>query len=360
MNLRDRLGILGMGTYLPPTIRKNDAWPEATIQRWSERALLKQDRLHAAEVRTEGRRRVLEAMAALANDPFKGARERRVMDAGMTTSDMEVAAAEDALERAGVDRAEIDLFSTATTLPDYLSVSNTPLVHHRLGLPSRALSLTIDSACNGFLHQLAVAEAMILAGRARRALLVQSSGLGHACRPEDAHAGWFGDAATAVVVGPVAAPHGLLGHAHRTDGRYHRALVIGSPGRPWYRAGEGLYAHTEDPGAALEMLLDTADHGRTIVHEALAAAGVEADDVTFYASHQAASWFRPVTQEVIGLRKARSFDSFAWTASLTTCNVPFMLAMAEREGVLRPGDVVAMYGGGSGVVFSGAVLRWGQ
>ena len=31
------VGILGIGTYLPPTVRKNDFWPRHTIEKWADK-----------------------------------------------------------------------------------------------------------------------------------------------------------------------------------------------------------------------------------------------------------------------------------------------------------------------------------
>jgi 3-oxoacyl-[acyl-carrier-protein] synthase-3 len=36
------------------------------------------------------------------------------------------------------------------------------------------------------------------------------------------------------------------------------------------------------------------------------------------------------------------------------------MAMGEREGVLRPGDVVTCFQGGTGITYSGMTLRWGR
>jgi 3-oxoacyl-[acyl-carrier-protein] synthase-3 len=57
--------------------------------------------------------------------------------------------------------------------------------------------------------------------------------------------------------------------------------------------------------------------------------------------------------------RARHFDSYEYTTSLAACNVPFCAGMAEREGLLRSGDVVAMFSGGSGITLSGSIVRWG-
>ncbi|MGK3981720.1 3-oxoacyl-[acyl-carrier-protein] synthase III C-terminal domain-containing protein [Sorangium sp. So ce136] len=51
---------------------------------------------------------------------------------------------------------------------------------------------------------------------------------------------------------------------------------------------------------------------------------------------------------------------FGLTGSLSASNIPSALAVAEREGRLQQGDVVATHAGGSGICWSSAVLRWGR
>ena len=45
---------------------------------------------------------------------------------------------------------------------------------------------------------------------------------------------------------------------------------------------------------------------------------------------------------------------------MSSCNLPLQLALGVREGLLRDGDVVAMHTGGTGIIWSGTVLRWGR
>jgi 3-oxoacyl-[acyl-carrier-protein] synthase-3 len=273
-------------------------------------------------------------------------------------SDMEAAACRDALARSNIEPGEIGLLLTNSQLPDYLGIATAPILHRKLGLATRCLTMGTEAACNSFLTQVATAEQMIRSGQIRYALLVQSSGYLHLARTEDPHSPWFGDAATAVVLGPVAPGSGVLGRAHFTDGTLFDALVIGCPSRRWY-SPEPVVLYVENPGAARKMVMRIADMGRQAVEEALRQAGARLDEVNFYACHQATHWFRRATQEYIGLTQARSFDSFPWTASLGASNIPFVLGMAEREGLLKAGDLVATYSGGSGVTWSSVVLRWG-
>lgn len=356
------VGILGIGTYLPQQVRRNDWWPEEVVARWRARAAesLVRHEPDSGPPESDGARRILAAMAELKGDPFRGARERRIMPREMKSSDMEAEAVKDALGRSGVSGRRVGLLLTNSQLPDHLGVANAPLVHRKLDLAAGCLAFGTEAACNSFLTQLHVAAPLVASGAVEAAVLVQSSGYAHLARMEDAHSPWFGDGATAVVLGRVADGFGVLAEAHRTDGALFEALVTGCPGSTWHsNPDRGVLLYVQDHLAARKMLLDLADNGKEVVGEALGKAGLSAGQIDFYASHQATAWFRQATQEYLGLQSARSFDSFSWTGSLAAANIPFTLAMAEREGMLRGGHLVAAYSGGSGVTYSSTILRWG-
>src|SRR3954463_14457670 len=61
-----------------------------------------------------------------------GIEQRHLMADGEVTSDLAVGAARQALERAKVDPAELDLVVVATDTPDYLSPATAAVVQHKL------------------------------------------------------------------------------------------------------------------------------------------------------------------------------------------------------------------------------------
>lgn len=355
------IGIYGIGVHLPDEVRTNDWWPKEVVDRWREKISAKLDREaeRPRDVELEGSRVVLEEMAKLREDPFRGARERRVMPAGWTTSQMEIAAAKQAIARSGVRADEITLLLGTTTVPDHLMVPNVYRVHEALGLPRRCFSLHTEGVCNAFVMQLALAEQMIRGGQARYALLVQSSGTSRIMRQEDPMSCWFGDGATAVVVGPVPPKYGVLGRHHETDGAYYEGVVTGVPGKQWYELGQ-ISAYVLDSDVARRLLLETVHQSKAVIHAALDAAGVTAPEVDFYAAHQGFAWLRPATQRLAGLEHARTFDTFASYASLLGCNVPLVLSAAQERGLLRDGDLVATFSAAAGAALSSTVLRWGR
>jgi 3-oxoacyl-[acyl-carrier-protein] synthase-3 len=298
-------------------------------------------------------------MLELAHDPFQGARERRELAPDQTAADMEVAAATEAIERANLKPEDVDLLITFAICPDYQGTNNACAVHKRLGLRQDCLALFVDAACNSFMQQLLIAEQFVRTGRVRNALLVQSCSLSRLAPVEAHYAPWFGDGATAVIVGPARPERGLLARADRADGTRLRAVLHGVAEKRWYDEGR-VIIYSEDPRGAREMLLTLADRGQEVVAEALRAAGHRHDEVKFYACHQATSWFRRITQEQIGLSNARFVDTFPWSGSLSAANVPLQLAIAEREGLLKDGDLTVLYAGGTGETWAAAVLVWGE
>ncbi len=349
-----------MGVHLPAQIRANDWWPREIVEQWRQRSTTRMLRMeeHVTAAATEGERRTLAAIARMGDDPFLGTRERRVLDASGTATDMEVAAAKEALDRARVDAGEIDLLLYYSTTPQYALAPEFGLLHKALGLPRRCMSVTVDTVCNSFPMQLTLALQVLAGGRARNALLVQTALHSRLAPMEDVSSAIVGDGATAVVVGAIAEGRGVLGYSHSTDGSFHGGLVCGVPGGTWYDPGQ-VMPWTPNPGVARKMGLSLVDWAKQSVDEALAEAGVRREEIAFYACHQSTPWLRPVTQEYLGLTNARSVDSYAWTGNLMACNVPLQLALGEREGALRDGDLVATFTMSNGATWTGMVMRWG-
>lgn len=354
MNRTADIGILGLGLYLPPEIRRNDWWSAEVVATWAPAGPPPEP----PAAMSEGTERVLRALSQQAADPFRGAVERRVMSSGMTALDMEEAAAREAIERSRIDPHQIDLLLTHTVLPDELLTNPATELHHRLGLPRRCFAMPNDAAAYSFMMQLDIAQAMIACGRARHALLVQSSAVSRMVDYTDSWSPLFGDGATAVVVGPVSAGRGIKAAVHFADGRYNHTVVGSVPGGTWHAEGRGLI-HVSDTTMMREVFLRTADICKEGIDAALSAGGVAAADIDFFAMYQGTPWLRPVVQEFAGLDRARSIETFAQTGVLFSAILPAGLYLAEQQHQLSPDDLVLLTGGGTGTTYGSAIMRWG-
>jgi 3-oxoacyl-[acyl-carrier-protein] synthase-3 len=353
--VEQHVGIIGIGTYLPPEVRANDWWPQRVVDAWMEAR--KQPMPPPAAV-TDGMRRVMAAMAQQAIDPFQGVTHRHVMPEAMTSTDMEREAAERALAHAGIDRGQIDLLFTHTAVPEYLMSNTACVLHQALGLPADCFTMQAEAAGYSFMMQLTLAEQMIASGRARYALLVQSAAGSRLLDIEDPQSPLFGDGAAAVVIGPVPG-RSIVATVHRTDGRHPRSLIASVRGKRWYEDGP-IVLHRGDLFSARQVFLETADRMDQVISAVLDRAGFVAGEVEFFAIHQGTPWMRQVTMETAGLTRARHVDAFATVGYMFGASIPFVLEAGHREGLLEAGQRVLLCGGGVGSTFGAIAMRWGQ
>lgn len=109
------------------------------------------------------------------HDIFDGLTYRRVLGPGQTVVSIAVAAASQAMERANVSAADVDLVVGAATIGEYYAPSSLAAVHAQLGLPRTARVLALNSEYTPFIDGLKVANDMIAAGTSRCALVVSAS-----------------------------------------------------------------------------------------------------------------------------------------------------------------------------------------
>lgn len=297
------------------------------------------------------------AMKGQAIDPFQGVRERRVLGSDMSSHDMEVRAAEQAIAHAGIDRGEIGAVFMHSAVPDYLLSNSASVLHHALGLRADCFSMQAEASGFSFMMQLALAEQMIVLGRARYVLCVQSCAASRLVDIADPHSPLLGDGAAATIIGAVSSG-GMIASVFRTDGRLPRALVASVPGARWYDPGR-VILHRGDPAHAVQTFLETADKAKEVIDAVLARAGVAPGEVAFFAAHQGTPWLREVIQEVTGLVHARAVDVFATTGYMVAVSIPLLLQRARHDGQLRDGDLVVLFGGGVGSTYGATLLRWG-
>ena len=354
------VGIVGMGHSLP-SVRKNDWWPESVTRGWAEMRLKQTLRGRDApgDLDTPGARLVKSAMAAAENEDFFGIVERRALGPKEATLGHEVRAAQAALADAGLTAADIDFVLIHGTLPTWLLIGNGPALHAELGLPAQIRVVQVDAGFNSFQAQLDLARMMIASGEHQRGLLVQSSGMTKLIASEDPTSALFGDGATVQVVAAVSAGRGVLAMAHVTDGSVYGGAVLGNPTRDWWEEGRTTF-HIADPARGRKMFLGAADFASSQVERALAKAGLAPRDVAFFAGHQSTSWFSRTMQQACGLDDARSVVTFPYLGNMGASNLPMVLEVGRKEGLLRDGDVVAMLAGGSGQNVTGGVMRWGR
>jgi len=347
--------ILGLGQWLPETVRGNDAWP-ADFGRGTGEAELLSD-VTAGESGDACDRIVARHVATEHGDPFLGSRFRRVADDAMTACEAEALAARKALADARVDARDVDILLSWAAVPDHVH-SGAPQVAHLAGA-SRALAITVDAACASALTQLILASALIKSGEARIVLLTQSHlltrafPLGHPASPN------IGDAATAIVVSASSQP-GILSTFGISHGEHYNAIGwrrSKENDTPWHQPGGPMYVGSYKPESARQLIQDTVRYGADTVRDAVARAGISVADLDVVASVQPRRWVPGAIAEALGLPEARAPQTFEDLAHLGGCGVVTNL-IAARERVSSRSFVAALYAQGAGFTRAAAVVRF--
>ncbi len=348
------IGILDIGVHLPSDVRSNSWWNAEVVAGWSARR--RQPPPLAHDVSETGRQ-ILAAMRAQAPDPFQGSSLRHVISRDASSTDIEAIAARDAITRANISIDEIDLLLTHTVAPQFWLTNSAAKLHHALGLRPECFALQVESAAYSFLSQLEIAHAMIASGRARTALLVQSSAATRMIDADDPDAPYFGDGATAVLIGNVST-RGIRSSIHYTDGRYPNTVVAGVPGGQWFEGRSTI--HVSDPVGLRDVLLQTVDLCKLSVDAVLERSSLHAADVRLFCIHQGTAWLRRIAQTACGLEHAATIDTFPTTGYLFSSIIPLQLRAATDSQLVSRGDQVLLFGGGTGMTYGATVIEWGR
>lgn len=267
-----------------------------------------------------------------------GIRERRI---GGTTSGLARDAAAAALERSGLEPAEVDLLILSTTTPDRMVPATSSWVHHLLGLSGAAFDL--NAACAGYVYALVTAHALLASGF-RRALVVGADTLSRITDQEDrATAVLFADGAGALLL-EASDDELLLGFDLGLDGSATPILYCDHGG---YMTMEGREVFRR----AVRVSVDSAAR-------VLERTGVRADEVALFVPHQANLRIVDAVADRLGIAPDRRAVVLDRTGNTSSASIPLALADALEAGRLHPGDLVLFSGFGAGMTWASALVRW--
>lgn len=275
-----------------------------------------------------------------------GIKARRHLVAGERLAPLAAEACRRALADAGRDVADVDRIIVSTITPDRLTPGLAPMVHGLLGCATRTAALDLNAACAGFLVALDEAAALIESGRARVILVCGAEALSRVTDFDDrGTAILFGDGAGAVVVAGGELETGISSLVHGTDPAGEEALYADVDAHVLRQDGQVVYRH-----AVARMVAATTD--------ALATAGLTADDVDLFVAHQANARIIETVANELGVGLERVVFDMDRCGNTSSATIPLALDRAERDGRLTPGSIVALTAFGAGFVWSAGVVRW--
>ncbi len=286
-----------------------------------------------------------------------GISERRLASENEASSDLGVVAARIALERAGIEPADIDLLIVGTASPDYVFPSTAAIMQDKLGLSCGAFD--VMAACASFVHALYAATCAIESGRARRVLLVGTDAITrHIDFTDRATCVLFGDGAGAVVLEARNDP-GVESIVLGTDGSRADLLMVPAGGSALpateERCREGLQYIRMNGNEVFKFAVRVIP---SATNEALGRSGHGVDDLAWLVPHQANQRIIATAAERLGMPSERIFSNVATTGNTSAASIPLALDDLYTSGRLAPGDLLALVGFGAGLTWGAAIVRW--
>lgn len=278
-----------------------------------------------------------------------GIRARHFAAADVTCSDLAFEASKNALQAAGLAPADIDLIIVATSTPDMVFPSSACLLQHKLGIAG-CPAFDLQAVCSGFVYALSVADAMIKAGTAHKALVVGSEVFSRLLDFSDrTTCVLFGDGAGAVVLEASDTP-GILATDLHADGKYAGILCVPGNVAGGQVLGSGLLYM--DGQAVFKLAVGVLESS---ARATLAKAGLTEADIDWLIPHQANIRIMQSTARKLKLPLEKLVVTVDQHGNTSAASIPLALDAAVRSGKVKKGETLLLEGVGGGFTW-GAVL----
>jgi len=291
-----------------------------------------------------------------------GIRNRHIAADSEAASDLAFNAASLALDRAGVDAAEVDLVLLATSTPDYPGLPSTAsIVQDRIGAKT-AGAMDIVAACTGFVYALETARAYVASGAARTVLVIGSEVYSRIINWKDrSTCVLFGDGAGAVVVQQAddETESGVIDGILRSRGSGAGTLLRPSGGsRTPMIPGETEIETTKLYMDGRRVYLFALGAIVDIVNYLLERNGLTIDQVDHVVPHQANMRIIEAACKRGGFPIEKFFTNLEEYANTSAASIPIALNEMVETGKLNRGDLVITVGFGAGLSYGGNLIRW--
>ena len=325
MNLYSR--ILGTGSYLPP-------------KRLTNADLAAQLAQQGVETSDEW---IVERT---------GIRARHFAAPEVACSDLATEAARRAIDAAGINVDDLDLIIVATSTPDMVFPSTATMVQHKLGTAG-CPAFDVQAVCSGFIYALTVADSMIRAGSAQKALVIGAEVFSRILDFKDrTTCVLFGDGAGAVVIGASDQP-GILATDIHADGKHRDILCV--PGHVSGGQVLGDPVLKMDGQAVFKLAVGVLEE---TARASLAKAGLQDSDIDWLIPHQANIRIMQSTAKKLKVPTDKVVVTVDQHGNTSAASIPLALDVAVRDGRIQRGQHLLLEGVGGGFTWGSVLLKY--
>jgi 3-oxoacyl-[acyl-carrier-protein] synthase-3 len=289
-----------------------------------------------------------------------GIRERHLVDKGVATSDLAVAAARAALAERGIAASDLDAILVATVTPDMFFPATACLVQDKLGAKN-VWGCDISAACSAFVYALQVGTQFVATGAHQKVLVIGADTMSSIIDYTDrATCIIFGDGAGAVLLEPAEDDSvGIIDFLHEIDGSGGSALYMPGGGSLHPSTHETVdqkmhFVH-QDGGAVFKFAVRKMTE---LCDQLLKRNNIKGREIDAFIPHQANKRIITATADRLDLRPESVIVNIDRYGNTTAGTIPLAMETARQEGKLKKGSLVLLASVGAGFTVGATLLRW--
>ena len=287
-----------------------------------------------------------------------GIRERRILkDPNLGTSFLAIKAAQNLIDKSGLDPKEIDLVILATVSPDLPVAATAVYVATQIGA-TNAFAYDLQAACSGFLYGMSTASAYIQSGKYKKVLVIGADKMSSIIDYTDRTTCIiFGDGAGAALFEPNYEGFGIQDELLRSDGIGREALKIEAGGSLMppseITVAKKLHYVTQDGKTVFKFAVSNmADISEQIMKRN----DLAGSDVDWLLAHQANKRIVGATASRMNLEDEKVLMNIERYGNTTSATLPLLLSDFEKQ--FKKGDNLIFATFGGGFTWGSIYLKW--
>jgi len=290
-----------------------------------------------------------------------GIRQRRLATPAESLATLAAKAAQQAIALAGITSADLDLILLATSTPDDL-FGTACRVQAEIAA-TQAVAFDLTAACSGFIFGLVTAAQFIRTGVYRNVLLIGADVLSRWVDWGDRRTCiLFGDGAGAVVIQANDRDR-LLGFELRSDGNQNHFLNLEYQAQSHdlidgIQIGQGTFHPITMNGQ--DVYRFAVRRVPEVIEKALFRANLTVDAVDWLLLHQANQRILDAVAQRLKIPADKVISNLAQYGNTSAASIPLALDEPVRQGIVKPGDIIAAAGFGAGLTWGAAIFQWGR
>lgn len=289
-----------------------------------------------------------------------GIRRRHIADPADTAWSFAVAAAQQAIDQAGIRAEQLDAIICCTFSGDYIFPPLSAKVQQQL-CAANAQTYDVQANCSGFVTGLTTAsDRMRVDSSVQYSLVIAVEMLSRYIDRTDANtAVYLSDGAGAAVLGRVPTG-GIRQSAFRTDSSNYEAVR--------HRGGGSLFpVHGRAFDRAVDLMemngiatwKQVVTHLPVTIKEAVAKSGYAVSDIDFLVFHQGNLRLIEYLVNKMGFDlETNTYTNVADVGNTGAAALAIALSEAAQKGKIIPGQKVVLAGAGAGFNFAASVWDW--